>query len=819
MRAQDDYDALPQPKPTFSKVVFNAYHEILESYGITPEKEDPRASLLFLVVGESGPLSLPERYEVVLSRKRIALDFGETTVDTSLPSQQTTTSISTGSSEARARSPKEHYTTATKETREPPQWQQRARQRQEARELQRKLDRAHFEASGREIELVRKQSDELMRKVDEAKRRADATSAASSTASVKDAEASAELRERLRKRHQEFREERNASVLRQERNAERRQQRADEQRRATSRRGSGASSHMDQDEDIWMTQADLSDRPQTPEEVSKSLFEKAGRAREIFLASKYFNIWAERTASRIEREAVARRHMIRFRCFQGWSKTPASLLPAAQHLTTLTAVEKLKRAAVTQESQLRSASVAVSQDKLVDRAKVCLNQWHCHLKERTTLANAVSEDVKDTVTTWMGRTKRQSAQATDTAKLVLRHRVQRDFTKWIYKANQHSRWLRACREASDAEKVLATADTWYNFNQEMETANSFRAITQDEKRQKAANLWRLQTRESAFRGKIEYAHALNSVQQWQKYSGSNAERGISAASYSKTNSTAAPLHQWRRCSKIAPKLSRFAARSHMYIAAHKLLDTLENENKKIVQKKKDAIRLVMRIQYKAASARRKRRLFDSSLNKWLSLAMDLDQQTSKADEEVVQQRQQRKTVTFDAWAIRGYVNQLRRETARQSEANRSIDKWANIATEASNVGSEARHYHYQSLTRDNLRVWSRSNLQSSGQSHTATKVREQHDNELRRRRFYHWRLWRSDKARPSYVPGSAPPANFRSSRTGRFKNLAQNPLGRSVHGAVDTPTRWTGNARPLATLSEAAPPFSGRRTLYDRRLL
>lgn len=818
VRAQDDYEALPDPKPTFSKVVFNAYHEILESYGITPEKEDPRASLLFLVVGESGPLSLPERYELVLSRKRIALDFGETTVDTSLQSQRTATSVSTESSEVRTKLPKEQGNAVIEDSREPPQWQERARKRREARELQKQQDKEHFAASGRDIELVRKQSDELMRRVDEAKQRADATSAASSTISLQDAEASAEFRERLVRRHQEFRKERQASALRQERNAERRRQQSAEHQATSSGRSSRGSSPVNRDEDIWMTQADLSRRPQTPEEVSKSLFEKAGRAREIFLASKYFNVWAERTATRLEREAVARRHMIRFRCFQGWSKTPASLLPAAQHLTTLTAVEKLKRATVTQELQLSSASSAVAQGRLIDRAKGCLNRWHCHLNERTTLANAVSQTVNGALTAWANHTRHESTRVADNAKLIRHHQIQRDFIKWSSKANQFSRWVRACREASDAEKILATADTWYNFNQKMDAVKSVKAGILVDKRPQAVHLWRLQTRESAFRGKVEYLRALRSVQRWQQSAQSNVERDILATSYFKAQSATATLQQWRKGAKVAPKLARFAARSQTYIAAHKLLDTLENEHKRVVQKKKDSIRLVMRIQYKAASARRKRRLFDSSLNKWVSLATDLERQTRSATSEAAQHSRQRKTVTFDTWAIMGYVNQLRRETARRSEANRTIDKWAAAATVSNNVGSDAHHYHYQTLTRDNLRVWSRSNLQNSGQHHTAGKVREQHDNELRRRRFYQWRLWRSDKARPSYMPGSAPPANFRSSRGSRFKNLSYNPMNRSLQAAVDTPTRWTGIARPLASLSEAAPPFNGRRTLYSKRV-
>ncbi|KAM4059311.1 sfi1 spindle body protein domain-containing protein [Hirsutella rhossiliensis] len=111
------------------------------------------------------------------------------------------------------------------------------------------------------------------------------------------------------------------------------------------------------------------------------LLHRAARARQIYLASKVFNLWADRTALRLEREAVARRHMIRFRCFRGWSEVPSSKLPAADNLRVATAVQKLRRAVMHQEEQLSLAASAIARTYHVNLARRVFERWICRVAE------------------------------------------------------------------------------------------------------------------------------------------------------------------------------------------------------------------------------------------------------------------------------------------------------------------------------------------------------------------------------------------------------------------------------------------------------
>ncbi|WKT49009.1 Sfi1 spindle body [Fusarium oxysporum f. sp. vasinfectum] len=102
--------------------------------------------------------------------------------------------------------------------------------------------------------------------------------------------------------------------------------------------------------------------PLTPEQQIDSereqsrLLKQAARAREIYLASKVFNHWADRTARRLERDAVARRHMIRFRYFRSWSQAPALREPTTDHMRAAVVVKKWQRI-VAQEKSLQATAI------------------------------------------------------------------------------------------------------------------------------------------------------------------------------------------------------------------------------------------------------------------------------------------------------------------------------------------------------------------------------------------------------------------------------------------------------------------------------
>ncbi|KAG5931013.1 hypothetical protein E4U60_006568, partial [Claviceps pazoutovae] len=81
----------------------------------------------------------------------------------------------------------------------------------------------------------------------------------------------------------------------------------------------------------------------SPDEHNAPLL-RAARARQIFLASRILSRWADETAIRLERDAVARRHMVRFRCFNNWFQAPNSQMPRIRCLKALSAVQKLQRA-------------------------------------------------------------------------------------------------------------------------------------------------------------------------------------------------------------------------------------------------------------------------------------------------------------------------------------------------------------------------------------------------------------------------------------------------------------------------------------------
>ncbi|KAF9775012.1 hypothetical protein IL306_006909 [Fusarium sp. DS 682] len=77
--AQELLDSAPEPKPLPAAALFKAYDAVLPTYGIDPDSDHHLSTFVFRVGGERGDGSLLDKFQAILSRMGIVLEFGDNT--------------------------------------------------------------------------------------------------------------------------------------------------------------------------------------------------------------------------------------------------------------------------------------------------------------------------------------------------------------------------------------------------------------------------------------------------------------------------------------------------------------------------------------------------------------------------------------------------------------------------------------------------------------------------------------------------------------------------------------------------------------------
>ncbi|ODA80539.1 hypothetical protein RJ55_03498 [Drechmeria coniospora] len=78
--AQNQLDHATNPKPLPAAVLFKAYDIILPTFGIDPDSDHHLSAFIFRIGGEQGSDTLFEKFQAILSRMGIVLEFGDNTI-------------------------------------------------------------------------------------------------------------------------------------------------------------------------------------------------------------------------------------------------------------------------------------------------------------------------------------------------------------------------------------------------------------------------------------------------------------------------------------------------------------------------------------------------------------------------------------------------------------------------------------------------------------------------------------------------------------------------------------------------------------------
>lgn len=548
----------------------------------------------------------------------------------------------------------------------------------------------------------------------------------------------------------------------------------------------------------------FSRRPETPSEEDGAILLRAMRARELHVASKVFNHWAERAATRIEREAVARRHMIRFRCFQGWCKTPSSTMPVASHLRTLTAVQKLQRAVHAQEEQLHTASAAIAQSHRLEKIHAVLSTWQCKNREQLALADAALRTKNSVRSWWQNQAARASNSrfaATISYCLFSSGRAIDQWRRSVY----ISRESMSGAMASSAQHQLCSGAVKWRYQTCVSHQSQYLRHTRDLAiARHYLNIWNLETRAQAFKGRGEYIAALQAISVWEQVSHRFYRSSEAAQAEHRSHSTKRVLGSMERRLEGSSQLMHFAQRAQLYISGNRLINAFKRAFEDQLRRQKEDIRRQLMQRYKEASALRKKQLFDSALNRWRSFTHQQDE-LIEADILHAAHTSDRKTsLALEKWCLFDKELASEEAAAAQRPVSSYLSAWSQQMAQSEAQRAQAQTVHTGTRYHRGLRAWTKSNLQGSGQQYTADRAQQRSNMGHRSKAFKRWRLLVAPPQGLDYntgydlpVPQSEPPL-FRQSWRARLNNFGSSTTsqGSVRYVPLETPTKWTGVAAP-----------------------
>lgn len=535
------------------------------------------------------------------------------------------------------------------------------------------------------------------------------------------------------------------------------------------------------------------------------MLHRAARARQIYLASKYFNRWADRTALRLEREAVARRHMIRFRCFRGWSEVPSSKLPAAENLRAATAVQKLRRAVIHQEEQLSLAASAIARTHLVDLTRRVFGQWACRVVEHAFHHGLTRRNSLKIVRKW----KRLAWDNTESKSAALAHTACCGITevvdRWTWKARQGRRQLAAAQQVETVRLFFAHLGEWLDQTELKRRSLACERDLHLEQTRLAFDAWNLLARAQAFRWKCEYSTVTSALGAWLEitahhhHSGSAAQRQYQLMSMSKVG------RQVKQLGRRRANLASLQERARLYIGGTLLLEMFSAAVQERRTRMKGSIRRYLMLRYTQVSSKRRRRTFMAALDHWNVAAAESLNAAHAAKELRSSSAAERRHLTLANWGLQAAVQ----EQAHIVAHNHCKEAWLRLWDERS---GRQNHRHAQAwriwtLEQERLcfKAWSIATLQKSGQAHTATVARQRHSRESRGRVLQRWRASSRASRRGTLGQNLTFTESHKSHVGSRNRSAGRGLTGKlwsskqpgHVALSMETPTRWTGMPVPM----------------------
>lgn len=554
----------------------------------------------------------------------------------------------------------------------------------------------------------------------------------------------------------------------------------------------------------------------------EQLLTRATRAREIYLASKVFNHWADRTAARLEREGVARRHMIRFRCFQGWSCAPSLRFPIVDQLKALTAVQKLQRAVSYQEEQLSLAAAAISQSYRARTVTRVYDKWCSHL---ITLAyrRKMNKKLKQgALLAWKSSTSINAVKSQAIRKFNKREGVIGTLSKLQDQALLDSRRFETARQIGSLQLLFNYLNEWRGQVQIKSLSLDYSASLSAVSVKRAFQNWNLLVRVQAFRWRADYITVTRALENWRRHYVQEEWRRSMCMDHQKSYQASKLLNILRRSSSIDAQLSTLSNRARLFIVTTRTLPIMDAAVEMRKSQMKDMIRRYLMMRYTQVSSARKKRKFYEAFDHWRAIAAQ-----SAAESDVA-----------TLYQTKYYYNQVdtalekwKRQTGEDLQAQLATYKhyvqallttWGDMAREHDRIDMQSLELWAARRQRLYLKAWSISSLQRSGQAHTATRVQQKNYSEKRNRTFQHWRqaCIGLDAVRSEQDLRFTPRSELPSGRRSGWRALSvRRHLLTERHNKqditarqIETPTRWTGTPLNMSFPISAKPIVSWRET-------
>jgi hypothetical protein len=550
----------------------------------------------------------------------------------------------------------------------------------------------------------------------------------------------------------------------------------------------------------------------SPSEEYSVLMQRAARARQIYLASRAFNHWADKTATRLEREAIARRHMIRFRCFRGWSQTPGCMTPAVDQLIAITAVQKLHRAVAYQDEQLRAAARAIANNYRLKLAKRALEQWACSAAEDRFRQEDASRARRSVALAWLS----QAGKGTNLSKVASQCKKQNVAQMWRDRARDAEERLNISRQVGMVRPAFAHLRAWWDHTEVERRAQIYNANILGTKTLRAFEHWNLSSRAQAFIWHDDYIRVTKAVQVWTKSRNQHERQAARGRNYYEAKKMPLVQDAVVVFSIYQDYLKHYAERARLFIFATRLLRVFDHAYQKSKTQRKQEVRQQLMTRYKEVSALRKRRKFESTLDKWRSLARKSVALKANVEEHKAKNDSRKGQVALYRWSYAAAMNQQTHIDGERRGIYAAIKLWSNYTAYQEQQELQSWNSWIHRKQRQSLKTWSISSLQGSGQAHSAKMVRDRHEVDKRGRAFQVWRQTsRAIESKASlYRARTTPQLNQsfsgRSSwraRASKIDSSYQSSFLGTPMASVETPTRWTGQALPLGgSISYPMPP-------------
>ncbi|KAG6015860.1 hypothetical protein E4U43_004666 [Claviceps pusilla] len=734
--AQEQFDKCPHPKPLPAAVLFKAYDVVLPTFGIDPDSDHHLSALIFRIGGESGTGSLLEKFHALLKRMDIFLEFDDDVTISDSPSPvPSPPCVETAGMPALQISkspvadevkddagPRVKPSTASSHVPDCTQSSRKTRQpdchftQESGQQLKKKLLEAAANTSHGEVrETFGLMENPVVRSNDGIL--AFQKSAMISVIDRWRKAMSGEIKTRVRDY---------ISMV------------ANDQGPRTSiKKANTGKDHFKFDPDRFRIETpfgapayDLS----TAE--NNVLLLRAARARQIFLASRIFSRWADETAIRLEREAIARRHIVRFRCFNSWLQAPNATQPRIRRLKTLSAVQKLQNVVCRNAEQLKLMASSTAALRISKITFQILNLWFSSVLSQI-FANRISRLVQvATIDRWLGQTGDCNQLRSNIAWLRGHIKYRRVLHTWANYRAKHRFQIISVHQITRRFEGLRWLGAWRNYTEIGFRAESCRQVFAEELSARRLDIWCLKARTEAFRGRRQHKFAMNYVQTWIAAVSRQSAVQASSEDFCRFKSAIKLASHLVAFTQTQQQLDVLGNRALWYIRATFLLERVLTGIRHKKQQIKAVVRRHLMLKYTQVSSKRRRRSFYTALTQWQSRA-----RTSQATVSQCHTLHDNiyKRAICALWRKQAVKGATLHNLAVNLREQQFLNEWHKLAIANYQQQLSAAELWASEQQRQSLKAWARSTLQKGGQAHSADMVRGRHEQNHRNRAFQWWR--------------------------------------------------------------------------------